>query len=185
MKTIITLVLLTLTIPSFTQSNRIYSISVNGGTIIPLEKLSDRFNTGYNAGIDLETRKENFALFASGRVNQVKGYRWYFDPYGMPMLGKWTYTIGEISAGGRWYLGNSKPLSANADLAFSIFTGNYFQKIPWGVQPGIGGNVNINKKLSVNLNIKVNVFEEEEWVTYAGVYLGLRYSLNESKINRK
>lgn len=111
-----------------------------------------------------------------GRINQVKGLRWFFDPYGMPILGKWTYTIGEISAGGRWYLGNSKPLSANIDLALSIYTGNFFRKIPWGFQPGIGGNVNLSKNLSANLNLKVNILEDNDWETYIGIYSGVRYS---------
>lgn len=177
MKSIIILALVIIAIPSFTQSNRIYSVLVSGGTTIPLEKFSDRVYTGYNAGIDLETRKDNFAIFGSGKINQVKANRWNFDSYGMPIMEKWTYTIGEISAGGRLYLGNSDPFSGNADLAFSIYTGNYFQKIPWGIQPGIGGNVNITKKLSVNLNMKVNVIENEDWETYAGIYLGFRYNL--------
>ena len=178
MKTLITLALLAITLPSFTQTNRIFSVSIIGGTTIPLEKFADRINTGYNAGIDVETRKENFAIFGAGRINQVKAYRWNFENYGMPVMEKWTYTIGEISAGGRWYLGNSKPFSGNVDLAVSIYTGNYFQKIPWGIQPGIGGNVKITKNLSANLNLKVNIFEEEDWLTYLGLNLGLRYSLN-------
>lgn len=184
MKTIITLALLIIAMPLQSQSNRIYSVSINGGGFFPIEKLSNSIETGYNFGIDLETRKSSFALFGSGKVNQVKAYRWNFDSYGMPIMEKWTYTIGEVSAGGRWYLGNSKPLSGSVDLALSIYTGNYFQKIPWGIQPGFGGNVPISRKLTANLNVKINVLEVDKWETYAGVYLGLRFSfgnLNESE----
>lgn len=176
MKTTASLILFFISFNFFAQSNRIYSISVNGGVIIPIENLSNSLKTGYNAGIEIETRKNNFAVFGSGKINQVETPRGTFDPYGMPIIEMWTYTIGEISAGGRWYLGNSKPLSANVDLAFSIYTGNFFQKIPWGVQPGIGGNFNITKKLSANLNIKANIIEDEDWVTYLGFYSGVRYN---------
>lgn len=85
-------------------------------------------------------------------------------------------TAGELSAGGRWYLGDSKPLSANIDLALSLYTGNFFQNIPWGFQPGIGGNVKLNDHLTANLNIKVNILEDEDWVNYISLFSGLRYS---------
>ena len=184
MKTIITLALLIIALPLQSQSNRIYSATISGGGFFPIEKLSNSVETGYNLGIDLETRKSNFALFGSGKINQVKANRWNFDSYGMPIMEKWTYSIGEITAGGRWYLGHPDKLNANLDLGVGIYTGNYFQKIHWGIQPGFGGNVPISKKLSANLNVKINVLEADEWETYAGVYLGLRYSignLNKSK----
>lgn len=55
------------------QSNRIYSISVNGGCFIPVEKFSNRVNSGYNFGIDLETRKNNAAVFAFVPFPPVRG----------------------------------------------------------------------------------------------------------------
>ncbi|KXK55084.1 MAG: hypothetical protein UZ05_CHB002000677 [Chlorobi bacterium OLB5] len=176
MKTTASLILFFISINIFTQSNRIHSISLNVGLIIPVEKLSGIMNSGYNAGLDIETRKNNFAVFAAGKLNIVKNkltvieFEYYYNEK------KWERTIGEITAGGRWYLGDSKPFSANVDLAISIYTGNFFQKIPWGFQPGIGGNFNITKKLSANLNMKANVIEGEDWVTYLGFYSGVRYS---------
>lgn len=178
MKTIITLALFIITLPLQSQSNRNYSVSINGGGFFPTGDLFNNLATGYNAGIDIETRKENFALFGSGKINMVKAPRWFFDPYGMPLVKMWTYTIGEITGGGRWYWGEIDNPNLNLDLGLGIYTGNYLNKIHWGIQPGFGGNFPISKKLSANLNVKINVLEVEEWETYAGVYLGLRYSIN-------
>ncbi len=178
MKTLITLALLIIAMPLQSQSNRIYSVSINGGGLFPIEKLSNSIETAYNFGIDIETRKENFALFGSGKINMVNASRWFFDPYGMPLMKMWTYTIGETSAGGRWYLGQPDRLNANVDLGLGIYTGNYYDKMHWGIQPGIGANIPLTKNLEANLNVKVNVIEVEDWETYAGIYLGIRYSIN-------
>ncbi len=64
MKTILTLVVLINVMPLQSQSNRIFTISLNGGGFIPVEKFSGMVNSGYNFGIDLETRKNNVAIFA-------------------------------------------------------------------------------------------------------------------------
>lgn len=172
---LITLAVL-LSVNLYAQPNRIYSISLMGGITIPTENLADQFNTGYNIGIELETRKNSFALFTSARVSIVTSPILAIEFELSEDKTYWIYTLGEISAGGRWYLGNSKPLSANIDLALSIYTGNFFRKIPWGFQPGIGGNVNLSKNLSANLNLKVNILEDNDWETYIGIYSGVRYS---------
>lgn len=171
-----TVIITIITTHTFTQSNQVYSISINGGVIIPAGQLSNSSNTGYNAGIDFETRKNNFAVFAAGKLNIVKNKLTVIEFENYYNEKKWERTIGEITAGGRWYLGDSKPFSANVDLAFSIYTGNFFQKIPWGFQPGIGANINISKNLSANLNMKADLIEDENWVTYMGFYSGVRYS---------
>jgi len=178
MKTIITLALLIVAIPLQSQSNRIYSAAINGGGFFPIEKLSNSVETGYNFGIDLETRKNNFGIFLASKLNIVhfKITAVEFE-YGIEQEIKY-FTIGEITGGGRWYLGQPDKLNANVDLGLGIYTGNYYQKVHWGIQPGFGGNVPISKKLSANLNVKINVLEVEEWETYAGVYLGLRYSFS-------
>lgn len=176
MKTIITLALLIIAMPLQSQSNRIYSVSINGGGFFPSGDRFGSLSTGYNAGVDIETRKSNFGIFLGSKLNLVK-YKsiTYEMQFGVEPVFE-TMTIGEITAGGRWYLGEPDKLNANLDLGVGIYTGNYFQKIHWGIQPGFGGNVPISKKLSANLNVKINVLEVEEWETYAGVYLGLRYS---------
>jgi hypothetical protein len=177
MKTLITLALLIISLPLHSQFNRIYSVSINGGGFFPTGKLSNSLETGYNLGIDLETRKNNFGFFLASKLNIVhfKITTVEFE-YGIEQEIKY-FTIGEITAGGRWYWGQPDKLNANLDLGLGIYTGNYFQKIHWGIQPGFGGNFPISKKLSANLNVKINVLEVEEWETYAGVYLGLRYSI--------
>lgn len=173
MKTIITLALLAIAIPSFTQSNRIYSISVNGGVFSPSGDRFNSFATGYNAGLDIETRKSYFGIFLGSKLNLVKYESIIYTEIEPEYK---TMTIGEITAGGRWYWGEPDKLNANLDLGVGIYTGNYFQNIHWGIQTGFGGNVPISKELSANLNLKINVLEVEEWETYAGVYMGLRYS---------
>ncbi len=55
MKSIFTLALLIIVFPLQSQTNRIYSVSISGGVFIPAENLSGSLNTGYNAGIDVET----------------------------------------------------------------------------------------------------------------------------------
>lgn len=177
MKTMITLALLIITMPLQSQSNRIYSAAINGGGFFPS---GDRFSslaTGYNAGIEIETRKNNFGLFLASKLNLVKYKSMTYEmQYGIEPVFE-TFTIGEITAGGRWYWGVIDRPNLNLDLGLGIYTGNYFHKIHWGIQPGFGGNLPISKKLSANLNVKINVLEVEEWETYGGVYLGLLYSI--------
>lgn len=177
MKTIITLALLIVAMPLQSQSNRIYSISINGGGFFPIGKLSNSLETGYNLGIDLESRKSDLGIFLASKLNFVhyEVITVEFEFENEPV--KKEFTIGEITAGARWYWGHPDKLNANLDLGVGIYTGNYFQQIHWGIQPGFGGHVPISKKLSANLNVKINVLEVEEWETYAGVHLGLRYSI--------
>lgn len=175
MKTIITLALLIIAMPLQSQSNRIFSFSINGGGFLPS---GDRFSslaTGYNAGIDIETRKNYFGIFLGSKLNLVKYERIIYTDIEPEYK---TMTIGEITGGGRWYWGEIDNPNLNLDLGLGIYTGNYLHKIHWGIQPGFGVNFPISKKLSANLNVKINVLEVEEWETYAGVYLGLRYSIN-------
>ncbi|MEO8515079.1 MAG: hypothetical protein ABI543_16095 [Ignavibacteria bacterium] len=177
MKSIITLALLLITLPSFSQSNRIYSVAVNGGGFFPVSEINN-ISTGYNIGIDIESRKNNFGLFLGSKLNFLK-YKYVINLFENGYEPKNnTMTIGEITAGGRWYWGHPDKLNANLDLGLGIYTGNYYQKPHWGIQPGIGGNVLLTKNLAANLNVKVNVIEVEDWETYAGIYLGLRYSFN-------
>lgn len=184
MKTIITLVLLIVVMPLQSQSNRIYSAAISGGGFFPTGDLFGNLATGYNAGIDIETRKNFFGIFLGSKLNLVKYKSMAYEmQYGIEPVFE-TMTIGEITAGGRWYWGQPDKLNANLDLGLGIYTGNYFQKIHWGIQPGFGGNVPISRKLTANLNVKINVLEVGKWETYAGVYLGLRYSFvnsNESE----
>ncbi len=179
MKTILALSIFLISINLFSQNNRIYSVSINGGGLFPIEKLSNSIETGYNFGIDLETRKNNFGLFLSSKLNfvQYKSPSIILIKYGIEQDKK-TFTIGEITAGGRWYLGKSDKLNANLDIGLGIYTGNYYDKIHWGFQPGIGANFPFIKNLAANLNVKVNVIEVDEWETYLGISLGLRYNFN-------
>ncbi len=179
MKTIITLALFIIAMPLQSQSNRIYSVSINGGGFFPSGDRFGSLSTGYNAGVDIETRKSNFGLFLGTKLNLVKyqGITYEME-VGVEPPDLETMTIGEITAGARWYWGVIDKLNLNLDLGLGIYTGNYFQKIHWGIQPGFGGSVPVSRKLSANLNVKINVLEVEEWETYAGVYLGLRYSIN-------
>jgi hypothetical protein len=181
MKTLITLALLIIAMPLQSQSNRNYSVSINGGGFFPAGKLSNSLETGYNFGIDLESRKSDLGIFLTSKLNFVyyEVITVEFEFESEPVKKK--FTIGEITAGGRWYWGQADKLNANLDLGLGIYTGNYFQKIHWGIQPGFGVNFPISMKLSANLNVKINVLEVEEWETYAGVYLGLRYSINKYK----
>lgn len=177
MKTLITLALLIIAMPLQSQSHRIYSVSISGGGFFPTGDLFGNLATGYNAGIDIETRKNNFGIFLGSKLNFVKYKSMAYEmQFGIEPVFE-TFTIGEISSGARWYWGVIDRPNLNLDLGLGIYTGNYLHKIHWGIQPGFGGSVPISKKLSVNLNVKINVLEVEEWETYAGVYLGLRYSI--------
>jgi len=182
MKTIITFALLAIAIPSFTQSNRVYSFSVNGGVFFPSGERFSSLATGYNAGIDIETRKNYFGIFLGSKLNLVKYESIIYSDIEPEYK---TMTIGEITGGLRWYWGATDKPNLNLDLGLGIYTGNYLHKIHWGVQPGFGASLPFSKRISANLNVKFNMLEIEEWETYAGVYLGLRYSLNESKKTKK
>jgi len=181
MKTILTLALLIIVFPLQSQTNRIYSVSLNGGVFIPAENLSGSLNTGYNVGIDLETRKSNFGIFLGSKLNLVKYKSVTYTMENEPIPELKTLTISEFTAGIRWFWGHPKFLHTNIDLGLGIYAGNFYQKVNWGIQPGLGGNLPINSKISANINLRVNILEVKDeiinkWETYWGMYLGIKYS---------
>jgi len=153
------------------QSKQILSTSVNAGIFTPLDLLSERINSGFRIGFDFESRNQNFGVYLSANFN-IAMYKNTTENLNKDM----TAAIYEIDIGPRWYIGKTKKVQGNIDLGFSAFTGNYVDKLKFGLSAAVGLNVPLNKKLVINTGSRISLIGIDYFQLYATVFAGVRYN---------
>lgn len=176
MKILTFLIFLCLAAGISAQNKQIYSSAFTAGTLIVHGSLGNRITNGYNLGLEFETRSKGIAVYLNSRINITKENASTQDFYWGNNDNKRSFSLIEVNAGPRFYIGNMKELYVNIDLGFGLYTGSYLRETLWGPQIGAGFNYPVTTGFSLVLNGRLNVIGFDEGFIYTGIHTGLQYT---------
>ncbi|RPI13806.1 MAG: hypothetical protein EHM58_17780 [Ignavibacteriae bacterium] len=157
-----------------TSSNyRYWTIAPTAGITMPMQNLDDRYNSGYNIGVDVGYRmSQSMGVFGNVNYNNLSGE-------GINSSANYL----EITAGPRFFLGGSANTSAfwidGGVGAYNLSDGGIGSgPTNAGLTAGIGYSVPLSETISLMGKGKYNmVFTANEPTTFSTLSAGVRFIL--------
>jgi hypothetical protein len=181
MKILIVILLLICSSCCNSQNKQVLSGALYFGGFFPGDDFLYYPETGFNIGVDIETRKDNFGFYLNGTYNRSKQRPTIITFEYPTAYEKQTVSVIEIYTGLRWYMGSHEGTNGSGEFGLGYYhTGT--TKISGGGQFGfsIGAALNypVSHRADLSLKGRYHAFTKERYTAYGGLYLGLRYSFN-------